>query len=549
MLVISRDGPLPLDRLELEVESRGQVLRKVSYRVPKEAELPTSIAIASNGDPRASVTIGVTGWQGELPLDRRDTIVTQIPTDRVAVLKVVLSARCSGAVTVSDGEARTTCGEGKTCDAQTGQCVSSSIDASSLPTFQVDEPLSNEGGASGAPDSTGGSGTIGNGGMAGEARPDGGEGPLPSGGSGGSGVGGAPSGGSSGSGNGGTVAGPGGAPGSDGGAAGNDSGAAGNDGAAGEGGAGPVIDECAKIPVLSPIVGWATQAPGTTTGGGQLTPIVVTNAADLNTNLAGTTPRVIRVSGTIAGTFAVGSNKTIFGTCGAQLRGHVGISGSTNVIMSNLKVVGNNCQDSPQDCSGGTDAISIQSNSNHIYLDHLDVSDGSDDNLDIVTGSDFVTVAWTKFSFSSLRSDPEAGTSGHRYSNLIGASDNAPTDPGRLNTTFHHCWWAANIDQRMPRARYGKVHLYNNLFSSAGNASCSVAGFDAKLLIENNVYTGVANPIQVLTDGAVQEANNVFMNTTGSKTGAGTAFTPPYAYSLDATTNLAAAIMAGVGPR
>src|SRR6185503_7659822 len=119
----------------------------------------------------------------------------------------------------------------------------------------------------------------------------------------------------------------------------------------------------------------------------------------------------------------------------------------------NLKVVGRNCQDAPQDCSAGEDAISVNGGAQHLWFDHLDVSDGSDGNLDITQGSDFVTVSWSKFSYSSMRTDPMAGTSGHRFSNLVGASDTDPSDVNHLNITWHHNWWAQNVNQRMPRTR------------------------------------------------------------------------------------------------
>jgi hypothetical protein len=40
----------------------------------------------------------------------------------------------------------------------------------------------------------------------------------------------------------------------------------------------------------------------------------------------------------------------------------------------------------------------------------------------------------------------------------------------------------------------------------------------------------------------------VFTNTSGTTTATGTGFTPPYAYTPDATGSLAATIMTGIGP-
>ena len=320
-----------------------------------------------------------------------------------------------------------------------------------------------------------------------------------------------------------------------------------HDGAAGTGGA-----SCMTPPPASPLVGWASvnmMNQNGTTGGGTATPVIVTTAAAFTTQVAGTTPRVIHVMGSLTGSFPIGSHKTIIGICGAELRGHVGFSGSVNVIMRNIKMVGYNCSDSPNDCSGGDDAITVGNSSHHIWFDHMDVSDGSDGNLDVTSGSDFVTISWTKFSYSTMRTDPEQGASGHRFSNLIGSADNVPADVGHLNVTFHHDWWAQNINQRMPRTRRGNIHVFNNLYTPVGNSYCTNSGFETHLLVENNVYVGVNNPLSPDANGDMLARGNVFTNTTGTTTANGTGFTPPYTYTADATSGLQATIMSQVGPK
>jgi pectate lyase len=315
---------------------------------------------------------------------------------------------------------------------------------------------------------------------------------------------------------------------------------------------------CTVPPEPGPLLGWASQ-PGsgnggtsipTTTGGGDATPVTVTTLEALNNAAKGTTPAVIYVKGVLAaGTVKIGSNKTIAGICGAEIHGHVGMSGAVNVIIRNIKVVGYNCSDSPGECKGGDDAISVVDSAHHIWFDHCDISDGSDGNLDITQGSDFVTVSWTKFSYSTKRTDPVSGESGHRFSNLIGADDGVAIDKGHLNVTWHHNWWAANIDQRMPRSRDGKIHVVNNLFTASGNSYCSNSGNLSSLLVENNIYIGVNNPLQEDDDGNMLSRGNVFTNTTGSKTSKGTGFTPPYTLKPDETVNLETTLRAQVGPQ
>jgi pectate lyase len=315
---------------------------------------------------------------------------------------------------------------------------------------------------------------------------------------------------------------------------------------AGASGSGP--RDCMTPPPASELVGWATQDGGTT-GGGDETPMVVTTAQQLTQALSGSAARVIHVSGVISGSFNITSNKSVIGVCGAEIRGHIGIGRESNIILRNLKIVGQNCSDSPNDCSGGSDAVGINGGSHHIWADHLDVSDGSDGNFDITQGSDFITVSWTKFSYSTRRTDPQAGTSGHRFSNLIGASDTDPSDVNHLNITYHHCWWADNVDQRMPRSRRGQIHLFNNLFTASGNSYCSNAGQDAKLLVQNSIYSGVNNPFQVSNNGTLRSEGNDFPGATGNQNGSGNGFMPPYAVTLDPLTGLEDAIRQGAGPQ
>ena len=234
-------------------------------------------------------------------------------------------------------------------------------------------------------------------------------------------------------------------------------------------------------PFSAAATGWAS-VPDlglmTTTGGDGGEVVEVTTTADFaaQAKLAG--PRIILVNGIVGeGTrVSITSNHTIIGLPGAEFHGGLKISGQNNVIIRNLKIVGNNCADSPDDCSGGADAVSIGDNSHHVWVDHCDISDGSDGNLDVNDGSDYVTISWTKFSYSGQR----AG--GHQFSNLVGSSDSEPGDAGHLRVTYHHDWWADNVDERMPRVRYGQVHLLNNLYTASGNNYCVGLGFFAPLL-------------------------------------------------------------------
>ncbi len=259
------------------------------------------------------------------------------------------------------------------------------------------------------------------------------------------------------------------------------------------------------------------------------------------------------------GRIVIGSNKTVVGLCGAEVHGHVDVSNVSNVIIRNLKIVGygvGNCAldpsfDATVGCSSGDDAMTIQNNSHHIWVDHCDISDGTDGNLDTTSGSDFVTISWTKFHYTP-RTDTggsdSTGASGHRFSNLIGSGDNVPTDVGHLNVTWHHDWWADNVNQRMPRTRFGQIHVFNNLYTSAGDSYCTNSGIMTHVLVENNVYSNVHNPLSPDANGDMLARGNLFQTTSGTTTSTGVGFVPPYQWVPDAASTVAATVMAQAGP-
>ncbi len=293
-------------------------------------------------------------------------------------------------------------------------------------------------------------------------------------------------------------------------------------------------------------IGWASvnaDSQDGTYGGRDGPALEVTTREQLEREAADSLPRIVRISGTISAPrkVEIGSNKTLIGAPGAVFHGQLSISGQKNVIVQNLTIRGNDCFGSTDNCDMPDDAITV-SNSHHIWLDHLDIADGSDGNVDITNASSYVTVSWTKFWYSR-------GDRPHRFSNLIGADDNVPTDVGRLNVTFHHDWWADNVNQRMPRTRAGQIHVFNNLFTSTGSSYCTEAGQGASLLVENNIYRGVHSPHKVDSTGNLLARDNVYdEGTDGDQESTGVAFTPPYAYTAESTDALADAVMTQVGP-
>ncbi len=250
-----------------------------------------------------------------------------------------------------------------------------------------------------------------------------------------------------------------------------------------------------------------------TTGGGDGQPIIVRTARELQSALErldisdkkqrASTPRVIRFAGDIdlaelandkpgtelkqTGIVHPLSNTTLEGPPGgATLRhGCLELKGAENVIIRNLRF-----RDLWEfDPTGeydklGWDYVRITSAgkipSNHVWVDHCDFGRVYDGQLDVVHGSDFVTISHCIFQGE--------GADRHKKSMLIGHSSSASArevDKGHLNVTIHDCYYR-NLESRCPRLRTGNVHFFNNLVENVHNGSVSVTG--GAMLVENCVY-------------------------------------------------------------
>ena len=277
-----------------------------------------------------------------------------------------------------------------------------------------------------------------------------------------------------------------------------------------------------------PMAGFATQNGGTT-GGKGYSEVTVSNVSDLKSYAKAGNKIIYVKPGTYMGPIEVGSNVTIYGYQGAIIAqptsgSAMKLSGSKNVIIRNLKFKGAGAHDDDDE-----DCLQVNHESKNVWIDHVDVYDGHDGNLDITNASDFVTISWTKFSYTSA-------SSGHQFSNLIGNSKTKTSDRGHLNVTIHHTWWADGVVERMPRVRFGKVHVANNLFDSKNASYCVRAAVEANIRIEKNVFIGVQKALDLYTsDGtitAAQMISNYEENVKKPQSGTGTAFTPPYSMSL-----------------
>jgi pectate lyase len=165
-----------------------------------------------------------------------------------------------------------------------------------------------------------------------------------------------------------------------------------------------------------------------------------------------------------------------------------------NVIIRNLAI------DTPWDVnpedSGNAyaDGVTI-SRSQNIWVDHITMSDGDtpdklasdtrhDGALDIVRGSDYVTLSNSYFTK-------------HGKTTLVGNGDSgrAWSDAGRLHVTFNGLYWHGTAS-RLPLVRFGQLHTFNNLVEGdtapADKDMKFEGGLDVRyqsdVLSENNYY-------------------------------------------------------------
>jgi len=277
-------------------------------------------------------------------------------------------------------------------------------------------------------------------------------------------------------------------------------------------------------------VGTPTGFGAGTTGGGSASPVTVTSASALISNMQADGARVIRVSGmiSISGMQDVASNKTIIGVgSGSGITGGgLDVDGVSNVIIQNLNF--RNWAD---------DGINVQDGSTRIWIDHNNFSNGYDGAVDIKRGSDYITVSWNRF-FD------------HDKAMLLGHSDsNGSQDRGHLRVSYHHNWFDGTT-QRHPRVRFGNpVHVYNNYYDGVGDYGVA-STMEAGVLVEGNYFENTESPCELgqgsSPAGNMAARNNHFVNS-GACATRGTVNGIPYGYSLDAASNVKSVVTNGAG--
>ncbi|CAA7269158.1 unnamed protein product [Cyclocybe aegerita] len=236
----------------------------------------------------------------------------------------------------------------------------------------------------------------------------------------------------------------------------------------------------------------------------------------------------IGAHGTITGNavVSVGSNTSVLGKKGSSLVG-VGlrVKDASNVIIRNVKV-------SKVLASIG-DAIAIQKSS-RVWLDHLDLSSDRDHDKDFYDGLLDITHGFT-VSWSKLHD--------HFKASLVGHSDNNKAEDTKITVTYANNQFV-NLNSRLPSFRFGRGHIFNNLFQNPNDGINTRLG--AQLLVENNVFASTKKPI-FSTDGgfAVAHGNDLGGATNSAPNGSFTS--APYSYALSSVAQVKSAVAAGAG--
>jgi pectate lyase len=209
------------------------------------------------------------------------------------------------------------------------------------------------------------------------------------------------------------------------------------------------------------------------------------------------------------------SNTTLIGL-GPDARivgAHVRVNNIQNVIIRNITFEDAfDCfpQWDPTDGALGNwnssyDNISLTGATN-VWINHNAFNDGEhpdsaqptyfgrpfvihDGAVDITNASDLATVSWNRF----LEHDKVM---------LIGSSDSATADVGKLRVTVHHNVFDSNV-QRTPRVRFGQVHVYNNYYvvkAETYGYSWGV-GVQSQIYAQNNYFVteGTVDPSRFIS--------------------------------------------------
>jgi pectate lyase len=314
--------------------------------------------------------------------------------------------------------------------------------------------------------------------------------------------------------------------------------------------------------VFSQPIGWASINGGVTGGSGGDT-VIVTNRNQLETAINNKKAMVLLIKDTIDfknGDRITVSNNNItiegIGNTAMIKNGGLQITGK-NVIVRNISI-GDSYIDGHWDGKGNAAGDALTLCGQNIWIDHCEFFHGFDGLLDISKSDssvgDFITISYCKFH-------------DHNKTMLIGSKDDDPVYRGKLNVTVHHCWFDGTtkfydkidgryygLTQRMPRVRYGNVHVFNNYYEEV-DGYCIGARFESKIVAENNYFRNLESPHLIddigkgIRNPELRALGNIYDNITGKTDTMGFAFNPSdfYIYKADKAENVPVIVMNNAG--
>lgn len=262
---------------------------------------------------------------------------------------------------------------------------------------------------------------------------------------------------------------------------------------------------------------------GEVTGGAGGTVVTVDNGLDLIAALedakTNSTPVTVYIAGTITAANSGDTNRSIpikdmqdvsiigVGTQGEFAGIGLQIERAKNIIVRNLKI-----HEVP---AGFGDAIGIQSDQGQddtmqIWIDHNELYGSLNVDKDLYDGliDSRYNARNITISYNHIHN--------HHKGMLNGSSD-AIEEKGDRYITWHHNY-IANLSSRAPLFRFGYAHIYNNYFYNITGSAINTR-MGAEILIENNVFENVKNPVVTMDSaepGYWNVRGNEFTNVTYS---------------------------------
>lgn len=104
--------------------------------------------------------------------------------------------------------------------------------------------------------------------------------------------------------------------------------------------------------------------------------------------------------------------------------------------------------------------VSFRNGCDHVWVDHCLFEDFARLALAFTKQCDCFTVSWCEFRIT-------AQSGGHSLGVMLSSGDDNWEDEDLLNITFDHCLWSG-VWSRVPMARFGTVHILNNVYECPG---------------------------------------------------------------------------------